>query len=84
MRKVVIILTFEEGVRCIADSLRRVADAQPKKLLMWQFTHDPNDINDAIKFHDEDWEGLESAEQIVSITWNTSHMCYVVFWVVER
>lgn len=84
MRKVVIILTFEEGVRCIADSLRRVADAQPKKFLMWQYARDPNEINDAIKNRDANWEDLESAEQIVSITFDTNHMCYVVFWLVER
>lgn len=54
------------------------------KLIMWQYTNDPNDINDAIKSHDENWEYLESAEQIVSITYDVNHRCYVVFWVVER
>lgn len=53
-------------------------------LIMWQYTHDPNDINDAIKTHDEDWEGLDDARKIISITYDTNHACYVVFWVVER
>lgn len=53
------------------------------KLIMWQYTHNPNDINDAIKNRDEDWEGLTSADQIISITYDTNHGCYVVFWTVE-
>lgn len=55
-----------------------------KKLIMWQYTYDPNDINDAIKTEDEDWEGLTSADQIISITYDTNHACYVIFWTVER
>ena len=54
------------------------------KLIMWQYTHDPNDINDAIKNKDEDWEGLTSADKIISITYDTNHGCYVVFWTIER
>lgn len=52
--------------------------------LMWQYCHDPNDINRAIKEHDEDWEGLESLHQIISITYDTNHGCYVVFWIAYR
>ena len=52
--------------------------------LMWQYCHDPNDIDKAIKEHDEDWEGLESLHQIISITYDTNHGCYVVFWIAYR
>lgn len=53
------------------------------KGLNWQYVKDPNEINEAIKTHDEDWEGLTNAEQIKSITYDSSHGCYVVFWVVD-
>lgn len=49
----------------------------------WQYTNDPNDIDQAIKNKDENWEGLESANQIISITYDTNHGCYVVFWKYE-
>ena len=51
-----------------------------KKLIMWQYVKDLNDINNAILTDDADWEGLHSAEQIISITYDTNHGCYVVFW----
>lgn len=51
-----------------------------KKTVMWQYCKNPNDINDAIMDSDPDWEGLESAEQIISITYDTNYGCYVVFW----
>ena len=51
-----------------------------KKLIMWQYVVDLNDINNAIMTDDADWEGLHSAEQIISITYDTNHGCYVVFW----
>ena len=54
------------------------------KVLIWQFCKDPNDINTAIEEQDENWYGLKSAEQIVSITYDTNHGCYVVFWIYER
>lgn len=57
------------------------------KNLMWQYCHDPNDINDAIYGNlygrETDWGGLESAEQIKSITYDSNHGCYVVFWTKE-
>lgn len=46
----------------------------------WQYVKDPNDINDAIANHDENWEGLIDANDIISITYDTNHGCYVVFW----
>ena len=49
-------------------------------LIMWQYCHDPNAINKAMNEHDENWEGLTSVEQIISITYDTNHGCYVVFW----
>lgn len=51
-----------------------------KSELMWQFCKDPNDINAAIKKRDPNWEGLVSADQIITIIWNQSHSCYMVFW----
>ena len=52
--------------------------------LIWQYCKDPNDIEKAIREEDPDWEGLESLHQIISITYNASHGCYVVFWIAYR
>ena len=52
--------------------------------LMWQYCKDPNDINKAIKERDENWEGLESLHQIIGITYDTNHGCFVVFWIVNE
>ena len=49
-------------------------------LIMWQYCRNPNDINKAMDEHDENWEGLTSAEQIISITYDANLNCYVVFW----
>ena len=51
-----------------------------KKYIMWQYAKDLNDINNAILTEDENWDGLKSAEQIISITYNMNHGCYEVFW----
>lgn len=51
-----------------------------KTFIMWQYVKDLNDINNAIMTEDEDWDGLHSAEQIISITYDANHGCYVVFW----
>ena len=48
-------------------------------LIMWQYCRDPNDINEAILSHDEDW-GLNDAKDIVSITYDPNQGCYVVFY----
>lgn len=53
-------------------------------LVNWQYCNDPNDINEAIKTKDKDWEGLTSANDIISITYDTNHGCYVIFWRMER
>lgn len=54
------------------------------KEIMWQYCEDPNDINEAIRRNlcglETDWDGLESAEQIISISWDSHQGCYVVFW----
>lgn len=46
----------------------------------WQYCKNLNDINRAIEERDENWEGLKSAKQIISITWDSNQGCYVVFW----
>ena len=51
-----------------------------KVLINWQYCNDLNDINEAISTQDPDWEGLRSAKDIISITYNTDHGCYVVIW----
>jgi hypothetical protein len=48
--------------------------------LMWKYCKDPNDIDKAIATHDEDWAGLKSLHQIISITYDPNHSSYVVFW----
>lgn len=46
----------------------------------WQYCSDLNVVNNAIKLHDKDWEGLTDANDIISITFDTIHGCYVVIW----
>jgi len=53
-------------------------------LINWQYCKDPNDINNAILHGDTNWEGLVSSSDIISITYDTNHGCYVVFWKVTR
>lgn len=49
-------------------------------MINWQYVKNPNEINKAIKSHDENFDGLTDASQIISITYDTNHACYVVFW----
>ena len=58
-----------------------VLEEHEMERLRWQYCKDPNDIQKAVDTKDPDWEGLESLHQIISITWDTNHMCYVVFWI---
>lgn len=51
-----------------------------ERLVNWQYCKDKNDINKAIMSDDPDWERLKSADQIISISYDTSQKCYVVFW----
>lgn len=53
-------------------------------LVNWQYCHDLNTINMAIQKQDSNWYGLTSANQIISITYDNSHECYVVFWQVRK
>lgn len=46
----------------------------------WNYCKDLNDINNAIANPNEDCEGLNDANDIISITFDASHGCYVVFW----
>lgn len=54
------------------------------KLLKWRSCINPIEINIAITCNDPNWGGLNSADQIVSITYDTSNMCYMVFWTIEN
>ena len=49
------------------------------KTISWNYCKDPNEINRAIMSGDENWYGI-TAENIISITWDGNHGCYVVFW----
>lgn len=52
-------------------------------LVMWQYCKDPNEINNAIVMQDENWEGLTSADQIISII-RADGGGYMVFWRVRE
>lgn len=54
------------------------------ELIDWQYCKDPNRINEAIMLQDYNWEGLTDASQIISITYDTNHGEYVVFWRVKQ
>ncbi len=54
------------------------------ELINWQCCNDLNDINTAMLLHDPDWEGLESAKQIISITYDSNHGFYMVFWRIKN
>lgn len=51
--------------------------------IAWQYCEDPYDINYAITRAIWDksfnWAGI-TAENIISITWDSHQECYVVFW----
>ena len=53
------------------------------KIVNWNYCKDPNDINDAIIHPNESWDGI-TASNIISITYDTNHGCYVVFWAYEN
>lgn len=49
----------------------------------WNYCNNPNEINNAIRSHDEiSWDGL-TEDNIISITWDANQGCYVVFWRVD-
>ena len=49
------------------------------RTVSWQYCKNLNDINEAIRTHDENWYGI-TTENIINITYDTNHGCYVVFW----
>lgn len=53
---------------------------EQKNYISWQYCKDPNDINAAIDSKDDNWEGLTSAEDIISISFDSNLGLYVVFW----
>ena len=75
---------YRDSPRYCQDDLLREAvellEGKTKQFISWQYCNDPNKINEAIKKEDENWEGLRSAEQIISISWNPNQGCYEVFW----
>ena len=53
---------------------------EQKNHIFWKYCKDLNDINEAIDSKDSNWEGLTSAEDIISISFDSSQGLYVVFW----
>ena len=51
-----------------------------KRIVQWQYCKDPNQINDVLLHGNENWDGLISVDQIISISWNANQGCYEVFW----
>ena len=66
-----------DGIRSLpaADVIER-----KKQFIFWQYCKDLNDINDAIETGNGNWEQLKSADQIISVTYDTNHGLYVVIW----
>lgn len=55
----------------------------------WNYCKDPNTINEVLEenagaYQNCNWEGLRSARQIISITWDSHQGLYVVFWRMEE
>lgn len=48
-------------------------------MISWQYVRNLNEIDEAIRTKDENWCGV-TAENIFSITYDSNHGCYVVFW----
>ena len=67
----------------IAQMVNRAPTAMelPGKLIVWQYCSNLNDINEAIITQDENWEGLKDSSQIISVTYDSNHGCYVVIWI---
>lgn len=49
------------------------------RTVSWAYCKNLNDINKAISTNDENWYGI-TAENIINITYDSNHGCYVVFW----
>ena len=48
--------------------------------IMWQYCQNLNDINKAIEERDPEWEGLISAKQIISVSFDKRQGAYLVVW----
>ena len=48
--------------------------------IMWQYCQNLNDSNKAIAEWDPEWEGLISAKQIISVSFDQRHGAYLVVW----
>ena len=58
--------------------------ASNMKTISWLYCKNLNEINDAIKDNqNENWFGI-TADNIISITYDSNHGCYVVFWRCEN
>lgn len=53
------------------------------KIVNWNYCKSPNDINKVIITPNEDWEGI-TADNIISITYDSNRHCYIVFWKYEE
>lgn len=75
-------LIFDEKIE--DDEGRTSMIPQEQEYLSWQYCRDLNDIQKAVDTHDPEWQGLESLHQIISITFDPNHGCYVVFWICKE
>lgn len=80
----------EDVIDATMEVIKSIGDINLNKCTTTKFTHinwqyfaDPNYVNTAIDSKDPDWEGLESSDQIISITYVSNHGCYVIFWKVR-
>lgn len=48
--------------------------------IMWQYCQNLNDINKAIEERNPEWEGLISAKQIISVSFDKRQGAYLVVW----
>lgn len=55
------------------------------KLISWEYIKNLNEINELIRdTEDEQYKDLKSADDIVSITYDSNHGRYLVFWKYEN
>lgn len=55
-------------------------ESELKEYVFWNYCNDLSEINEAIRTNDPNWLELYSADQIISITYDTNRGCYAVFW----
>ena len=54
------------------------------KLISWEYIKNLNEINELIRSTEEEYADLKSADDIVSITYDSNHGRYLVFWKYEK